>query len=250
MENKFTNGDIMENLKEVLLQLCQLQEKDIKIVELQNKTNKLPKDIENKKNELAKIKEYFENKKSAYVKLNTLKKEKESLLIEKESVITKHTASLNTIKSNDLYKTCLLEIEKAKADKSVVEDEILQLMEDIDKEIVNLKKYEAEAKQQEDKINGEIKEMESSASKIKDEVSVLQQDREVFAKNIPTNILSQYERIRENRNGQGLALVNGDSCGGCNMVLRPQLIVQATKCKELVYCDNCSRILFNKTDIV
>ncbi len=240
----------MENLKEVLLELCKLQEKDVKIVELQNKTNKLPKDIEDKKKELAGIKSDFENKKSAYVKLNTLKKEKESLLTEKEAVITKHTASLNTIKSNDLYKTCLLEIEKAKADKSVVEDEILQLMEDIDKEIVNLKKYEAEAKQKEDVINNEIKEMEASVNKVKEEVSVLQKDREEFKKNIPTNILSQYERIRENRNGQGLALVNGDSCGGCNMVLRPQLIVQATKCKELVYCDNCSRILFNKQDIV
>ena len=240
----------MENLREVLLQLSELQEKDIKIVEQQNKINKLPADIENKKNELIKIKEDFENKKSAYVKLNTLKKEKESLLNEKEALIAEHNASLNTIKSNDLYKTCLLEIEKAKADKSVVEDEILQLMEDIDKEIVNLKKYEAETKQQEEKINSELKDMDSSISKIKEEISVLQKDRDEFAKNIPTNILSQYERIRENRNGQGLALIEGDSCGGCNMVLRPQLIVQATKCKELVYCDNCSRILFNKKDIV
>ncbi len=240
----------MENLKEVLLQLSELQEKDTKIVEQQNKVNKFPADIENKKSELLKIKEDFENKKSAYVKLNTLKKEKESLLNEKESAIAKHTASLNSIKSNDLYKACLLEIEKAKADKSVVEDEILQLMEDIDKEIVNLKKYETETKQQEENINKEIKEMDASIAKAKDEISVLQKDRDEFAKNIPANILSQYERIRENRNGQGLALIEGDSCGGCNMVLRPQLIVQATKCKELVYCDNCSRILFNKKDIV
>ena len=240
----------MENLKEVLLQLSELQEKDTKIVEQQNKVNKFPADIENKKSELLKIKEDFENKKSAYVKLNTLKKEKESLLNEKEAAIAKHTASLNSIKSNDLYKACLLEIEKAKADKSVVEDEILQLMEDIDKEIVNLKKYETETKQQEENINKELKEMDSSVNKIKEDVSVLQKDRDEFAKVIPANILSQYERIRENRNGQGLALIEGDSCGGCNMVLRPQLIVQATKCKELVYCDNCSRILFNKKDIV
>ena len=240
----------MENLKEVLLRLSELQEKDIKIVELQTKINKLPEDIKNKKNELLKIKEDFENKKSAYVKLNTLKKEKEALLNEKEALIAKHNASLNTIKSNDSYKACLLEIEKAKADKSVVEDEILQLMEDIDKEIVNLKKYETETKQQEENIDGELKEMDSSINKIKEEISVLQKDRDEFAKNIPTNILSQYERIRENRNGQGLALIEGDSCCGCNMVLRPQLIVQATKCKELVYCDNCSRILFNKKDVV
>ncbi len=239
----------MENLKETLGLLYTLQEKDIKIFELKENLTKLPKVIDDKNKQIADLKASFESKKAEYVRLNSLKKEKEALLATKEASIAKHTADLNTIKANDMYKNCLLEIEKAKADKSVVEDEILQLMEDIDKEIVNLKKYEEETKTKEAEINKEIAEAKQTIEKAKENIEVVQKERDEFAKTIDKNILSQYERIRESRNGQGIATIDGESCSGCNMVLRPQLIVQATKCKELVYCDNCSRILFNKKGI-
>ena len=239
----------MENLKETLELLYQLQEKDVKIFELKENLTKLPNLIDEKQKKIADVKASFENKKAEYVRLNSLKKEKEALLATKEAAIAKHTSDLNTIKANDMYKNCLLEIEKAKADKSVVEDEILQLMEDIDKEIVNLKKYEEETKTKEAEINKEIADAKQTIDKAKGNIGAIQKERDEFAKTIDKNILSQYERIRESRNGQGIATIDGESCSGCNMVLRPQLIVQATKCKELVYCDNCSRILFNKKGI-
>ena len=239
----------MENLKDVLNLLYKLQQKDIEIFEIKEKLMILPEIIVKKEKQIMQIKNDFETKKAEYVKLNSLKKEKEALLTTKEATIEKHTSDLNTIKANDMYKNCLLEIEKAKADKSVVEDEILQLMEDIDKEIVNLKKYEEETKTKEAEINKEIAEAKQTIEKAKENIEVVQKERDEFAKTIDKNILSQYERIRESRNGQGIATIDGESCSGCNMVLRPQLIVQATKCKELVYCDNCSRILFNKKGI-
>ena len=239
----------MENLKETLELLYTLQEKDVKIFELKQNLTNLPKIVEEKQKKIADLKANFESKKAEYVRLNSLKKEKEALLSTKEAAIAKHTSDLNTIKANDMYKNCLLEIEKAKADKSVVEDEILQLMEDIDKEMVNLKKYEEETKAKEAEINREISEAKLTVEKAKENIETIQKERDEFAKTIDKNILSQYERIRESRNGQGIATVDGESCSGCNMVLRPQLIVQATKCKELVYCDNCSRILFNKKGI-
>lgn len=236
----------MENLKENLLLLCDLQEIDTRIVNMEQNLLNLPKKIEEKKREIINLKADFENKKAEYVKLNSLKKEKESALAAKESAIAKHTADLNTVKSNDLYKTCLLEIEKSKADKSNIEDEILILMDGIEKEMSNLKANEETLKKSESEINNSVSLIEQDIKKIQAEIDVLKKEREEFAKKINLNILSQYERIRENRNGQGLALVDGDSCTGCNMVLRPQLIMQATKCTEIVYCDNCSRILFNK----
>jgi hypothetical protein len=240
----------MENLRENLLLLCQLQEKDNKIFELEQNIKNAPEIIEKKKNEIEKLHKDFEQKKAEYVRLNSLKKEKEALLSAKEANIAKHNADLITIKSNDLYKTCLLEIEKAKADKSVIEDEILQLMEDIDKEFVNVKKQEEESKKIEANIQQEIASINDTCKNAREKLDSIAKEREEFSKKIDSNLLSQYERIRENRNGQGLALIDGDSCGCCSMTLRPQLINQATKCSELVYCDNCSRILFNKKEIV
>jgi len=240
----------MENLRENLLLLCQLQEKDNKIFELEQVVKNAPEILEKKKREIEQLHKDFEQKKAEYVRLNSLKKEKEALLSAKEANIAKHNSDLVTIKSNDLYKTCLLEIEKAKADKSVIEDEILQLMEDIDKEFLNVKKQEEESKKLEANIQQEIATINDTNKNSQEKILQLKKERDEFAKTINSNLLSQYERIRENRNGQGLALIDGDSCGCCSMTLRPQLINQATKCTELVYCDNCSRILFNKKEIV
>lgn len=236
----------MADLKDTLEQLYKLQEKDVKIFASQKDIDEMPKIIESKQKTLDTVKVDFENKKAQYVKLNSLKKEKESLLEAKEASIAKHTADLNTIKSNDMYKTCLLEIEKAKADKSVVEDEILKLMDDISKEMENLKVYEQESKAKEAAVNKEIEEAKNKIAQAKENIELIKKERDEFAGTIDKNVLSQYERIRESRDGQGMALVVGESCGGCNVVLRPQLIVQATKCKELVFCDNCSRILYRK----
>jgi predicted nucleic acid-binding Zn-ribbon protein len=121
----------------------------------------------------------------------------------------------------------------------------------IQQEIKEFKPMEdkEETKTKETEINKEITEAKQTIEKAKENIELIQKERDEFAKTIDRNILSQYERIRESRNGQGIAIIDGESCGGCNMVLRPQLIVQATKCKELVYCDNCSRILFNKKGI-
>ncbi len=236
----------MENLRETLDLLYQLQSKDIEIFKLEKNITQTPKIIEKKQKQISDIKADFENKKAEYVRLNSLKKEKEALLATKEASIAKHTNDLNTIKANDMYKNCLVEIEKAKADKGVVEEEILKLMDDITKEQENLKNYEQQAKTKEEEINKEIVEAENSLKKAKQDVEKIKTEREEFSKNIDKNILSQYERLKESRDGQGIALIDGESCTGCNMVLRPQLIVQAARCKELVFCDNCSRILYRK----
>ena len=239
----------MENLRETLVLLSDLQDMDTRIVNLEQKSLSLPKKIEEKRREIINSKAEFESKKAEYVRLSSLKKEKESLLSTKEALIVKHTTDLNSVKSNDVYKTCLLEIAKAKADKSNIEDEILMLMDSIDKELINLKQYEETLKKSESESNSAISSLEQDINKYTDDIVALKKERDEFAKKINLNVLSQYERIRENRNGQGLALVDGDSCTACNMVLRPQLINEATKCQALVYCDNCSRILFNKKHI-
>ncbi|MFA7074418.1 MAG: hypothetical protein WC234_04430, partial [Endomicrobiaceae bacterium] len=173
----------MENLRETLMSLCVLQEKDIKLEKLKNELEDLPKSVEQKKQELVNIKKEFDSRKETYVKLNSLKKEKEALLVAKESLIGKYTTDLNNVKSNDVYKSCLLEIEKAKADKSVIEDEILQLMEEIDKEAVNLKQYEEDYKKSDIEINDQIKGIQSSADKIKEELENMKLERESASKN-------------------------------------------------------------------
>lgn len=236
----------MENLRQDLELLYELQDYDIKIGNIKKLISEAPALIEEKRRELEEQKRETEEKKKNFVALNSLKKEKEALLDAREKAISKHSLELNTVKSNDTYKALLLEIEKAKADKSVVEDEILELMDKIEAENRLVRDSENAFKESELKIKDEISAIESSVKQYCEDIKSIEDNRERHKLKVNPKIAQQYERIREGRDGQGICLVDGESCGGCGMVLRPQLINQAQKCAELVFCDNCSRILLKK----
>ncbi|MDR3275278.1 MAG: C4-type zinc ribbon domain-containing protein [Endomicrobium sp.] len=236
----------MEKLKQDLELLYELQNYDIKIDNVKEKIEKTLALIKEKKEILEDKKAEIYLKKKKFLELSSMKKEKDAVLDSKEKAISKHSMELNTVKSNNTYKALLLEIEKAKADKNVIEDEILGLMDEIDKESIVMKFVENEFKELEQKVKSEISEIENFAEKLKEEIIKVEKEREEYKLKVNKMILTHYERLRECHYGQGVCLVEDESCSGCGMVLRPQLINQAQKCQELVFCDNCSRILLKR----
>jgi predicted nucleic acid-binding Zn-ribbon protein len=210
------------------------------------KISKAPSLVEEKKKSLEYKKAATETKKKNFVKLNSLRKEKEVILNSKEKVISIYSVELNSVKSNDVYRAMLLKIEKAKSDKSVIENEILELMDKIEKEFVIVKSAEDELKEFEKTIKNEINEFENFIKKLEKEVTAVEKEREKYKLKISKAILMQYESLRDGRDRRGICLINNESCDGCGIMLRPQLINQAYKCHELVFCDNCSRILLQK----
>ncbi|MDR0820095.1 MAG: C4-type zinc ribbon domain-containing protein [Endomicrobium sp.] len=236
----------MDNLRPELKLLYELQSYDVKISDIREKIGKAPSLVEEKKKSLEYKKVETETKKKNFVKLNSLKKEKEAVFDSKEKAISVHSAELNSVKSNDVYKAVLLKIEKTESDKSVIENEILEFMDKIEKESVIVKSAENELKKFEKTVKNEINEFENFIKKLEKEVTAVEKEREEYKLKISKTILMEYERLRAGRDGRGICLIDDESCGGCGMMLRPQLINQVYKCHELVFCDNCSRILLQK----
>jgi predicted nucleic acid-binding Zn-ribbon protein len=236
----------MDNLRLELELLYELQNYDIRISNMRKKIIKAPSLVEEKKKSLEYKKTETEAKKKNFVRLNSLKKEKEAAFDSKEKAIRAYSIKLNSVKSNDAYKGVLLKIETAESDKSAIENEILELMDKIEKESVIVKSVEDELKEIEKKVKDEISEFENFIKEIEKKVTAAETEREKYELKISKTVLMQYERIRGGRDGLGMCLIDNESCGGCGMMLRPQLINQSYKCHELVFCDNCSRILLQK----
>ena len=155
---------------------------------------------------------------------------------------------LNAVKSNDAYKALLSEIDAAKKAMSVLEDEILQLMDDIDGAMVSSKKVDVEVKNKEQEIQTVIAKLEAETQKFKVEFDQKKAERDEFSKQLPQDLLSRYDHIRESRDGVAIAALSGDICGGCSCILRPQTINDIIKGKDLVTCDNCSRFIYKKNE--
>ena len=191
---------------------------------------------------------------SAKETLNKLlleKKNKEMELQQNEELIKKHSFELNSVKTNDAYKALLNEIEFQKNSKNDVETSILEILDDIDKENENLKLAKKELEEKEVLLKEEIKKYEQHSVRLKDEIEVQSKERDEFAAGVDSNLLDKYEFIRESR--QGFAVVpvveEDESCGGCHLRIRAQIINDVYKCHDIIFCDNCQRILYKKEDL-
>jgi len=56
-------------------------------------------------------------------------------------------------------------------------------------------------------------------------------------------MLDTYEKVRNAREGKGIALLTNGNCGGCFSYIPPQKIVEVRKMKKIFECEACGRIL-------
>ncbi|MFA4991534.1 MAG: C4-type zinc ribbon domain-containing protein [Candidatus Omnitrophota bacterium] len=233
-----------KTIKEQIGILIQLQAVDSEIYTFTKEKNSAPiklKAIEDSlESKKAGIKQAEENLKTLQVKL----KEKEVVLQQKEEQIQKLQNQLFQLKTNKDYSAMLTEIGGIKADDSLIEEDIIRLMDDIEaakKKIAEekdiFKKEEAGSQKEKEQIGLRVKEIDSRLAE-------LSAKRAGMAPGIEKQVMAKYERVLKNKDGLGLVEIEGDSCGGCHMNLPPQVISEVKLREDIIICGSCSRILY------
>jgi len=237
---------VVTNMEEQIKMLIELQGLDAEIFNSKRILDEVPVRIKELDDELeaksANIKALEEESKKIQVK----HKEKEMELKTKEEDVKKHQVKLFQVKTNQEYTALEKEIGGVKADASVLEEEIINLLdqvEEIKKSVAKEREVlEVEKKKSEIEKNKIEEEKKAAEEKFND----LNNKRKEFAGKIDKNILAKYERILHKKDGLALVPIVSDSCGGCNMNLPPQVINEARLTKGLTVCGNCARILYAK----
>ena len=221
-----------------------LQDIDLQIYRLKAEAEEKPKNI-------AFLKDSLESKKAdikqAEDKLKALQlkhKEKEVDLGSKENEIKKLEGQLYQIKTNKEYTAMINEIESRKADNSLLEEEIINLMDSVDQAKSALEDEKEKFSQESKKIEEQIKEVEKDISDIKCRISEFNKKRQELLPYLDSKLLIEYERILSGRNGQALAQVINDACGGCYMHQPPQVINEIRMKQSIMRCENCQRMLY------
>ncbi|MFH1854008.1 MAG: C4-type zinc ribbon domain-containing protein [Candidatus Omnitrophota bacterium] len=191
------------------------------------------------------IKEAETNLKTLQVKL----KENEISLQQKEEQIKKLQLQLYQLKTNKEYSAMTHEIENTKADSSLIEEEIIKLMDGIDA-ARNMLSEEREIFKKEEEVSQKEKDvMNVRAREIDLRLMQLTGEREKITPNIDKQLLAGYERILQNREGLAIVQVEYGACGGCHLNLPPQVVNDAKLKEGIVVCGNCSRILYVDDDV-
>ncbi len=236
------------NVKEELIKLINLQKIDKKIFDCNKEKNNQPK-------LLTELENIFEEKKAGLKMLEGNKqkallsqKEKEGELAVKEENIKKSHAQLSQLKTNREYQAKLTEIESLKADKSIIEEEILKLMDTMDTFKGSIEKEKMNVQAEEKKFEADKKLITTKINEIDNQLVALKQERIVLSDLIDKNILKQYEHILHGKDGLALVEAKNNSCQGCYMKIPHQVINEIKMHERLIICESCARILFLKED--
>ncbi|MFH0855224.1 MAG: C4-type zinc ribbon domain-containing protein [Candidatus Omnitrophota bacterium] len=232
------------SLKSQLTNLIKLQAVDTQIYALQSEKSLKPREVmaletsfEEKKAKLAEL-----DKKS--LDLQKQRKDKELELASKDEAIKKLQGQLYGLKTNKEYQTMLQQIQDAKADASVIEDKVLELFDAADNVRKEAEKEKDRLKEEESVFLGGKKKIDERVREIDERLSCLQAQRKQALQEVEPKVLIQYERILSNRDGLAIVTVKGNSCGGCNMFVPPQVINLIKMYDHIITCEMCNRILY------
>ncbi|MBP9855001.1 MAG: hypothetical protein KBD53_09055 [Candidatus Omnitrophica bacterium] len=237
------------SVQDQIKKLVDLQKLDGEIYDLNQEIKQKPERIEQ-------LKEQFEAKKATLKgfeekakQVALARKNFEVELQSKETVIAKANSDLNQLKTNKEYAAKIKEIESLKADKSIIEENILKSYDEADLVHVDISKEKVVVDEMEKEYLGKKKEVEDELAILKDRVKVLTGQRNQVAPSVDPNILVQYEKILDHKEGRAIVPVNGTSCGGCYMNVMQQTTNQIKMRTELIRCEYCSRFLYLEDDL-
>jgi len=127
---------------------------------------------------------------------------------------------------------------------SVLEDEELEVMEQLEEAQASVTRLEAELAEINEKLAVAVDSVDVETSKIDGELAAVAEERAPALEGIPDDLLALYSRLSE-KMGVGAAELRARRCGGCNLQLDPAEIsrIRGLAADEVVRCEECSRIL-------
>lgn len=224
--------------------LVELQGLDTHIFRLEDELGSIPvrikKSEDGYKSNMVNLKQLEDE----YKALQVNKKQKEGDLEVKEAAVKKFQTQMYQVKTNKEYSAFQEEIARTKADGSLIEEDIIKLFDQIDEENRKIAREKEFLKQEEVKLNEEKKKLNEDALRIKTELGGIKEKRSALAQKVEKNVLAKYERIVRNKDGLAVVPVASESCQGCFRVMPPQVINEIKMNNQLIFCENCARILY------
>lgn len=159
-------------------------------------------------------------------------------------------------KNNKEYQVFLVEINTEKLDKGKSEEELMKIMEAVEKDQASLKDLTAQLETEKSKLATMRAEINDTLAKLQTEVDALKPARAAAAEAVPQRARQEFDRLADRFEGEVLsALYRPDPrreeyvCSACNMDLVVDVYNRLHTRDELIFCPSCRRMLYIPTDL-
>jgi hypothetical protein len=148
------------------------------------------------------------------------------------------------VKTNKEYQAALKEIEGIREAIRKQEDELLDIMEKTDALKAQLKKTEEQLKKSRAEHTRMKQQIEADLDRYVQEIETQKAARLALTAEIKPDVLSNYDKLREAKNGLAVVITKNELCMGCNMKIPPQSYNLVITSDDIIYCPNCRRMLY------
>ena len=186
--------------------------------------------------------------KAAKAHAGTLESEADGI----ESRITAQRDKMNSVTSNKEYSALLVEVNTLKADKSKLDDALLESMDKAEALEAEAKGLGEKVEDQTKLVEGATKEVTEAESEVGGKLEELEKERDAAGDPLNAEIRKTFDRLSHTYDGEAMAEISEQdrrrmeyTCGGC-FTLLPVESVNAliTKPDQITTCGTCNRILY------
>ena len=231
-------------MKEQIRFLVELQNITAEIHELMRRKVDLPKEINRIEDELVAIEKEQEDNNQQLEALKAAHKAKETVLNNGIDNARKARSRLLEVKTNKEYEATLKEIDTINEKNSNIEDEIIHMLDEIDRAGTDLKEKENETARRRVACETNLRKMREEQNSIDSTLENVLQKRDKSRSRIKVNILKRFDIIQDRRNGLAVVSVWKEVCSGCHMNIPPQMYNELQKNNDLIVCPHCGRIIY------
>ncbi len=222
--------------------ILEIQEIDMKMIQLMRLKRERQKDIENINKVKDELRSQADQKDTEITELKLLTKHMEGELAETKEKIKKLEVHQSSIKKVEEFNALSQEMSQAdreriakesrlndQYDKLATEEDALKLIkESLKTTIQNSKALETE--------------IIESIQRINEEGKLLKTERDSLVKKADPEVFRIYDRLLSNKKDRVVVPIENRCCSGCHIMLTAQDENLVRKGERLVFCEHCSRI--------
>jgi predicted nucleic acid-binding Zn-ribbon protein len=232
-------------VKEEVTLMIHLQELDTEIVALKREKIEIPIRIAELNDELSRLTESLAHEQERSGILEKEKRSKETGLKEEEDRLVNSEKKLSEVKTNKEYQAAQKEIEEHRIRNSLLEEQILLAMDQLDSLKTDIVQKEEELTRTTGVIKTDIDTYTARALVIEDQVTQKEGVRAKLVRGLGTSYLSTYERLMRTFHDEPvLVKVRKGVCTGCFINLPPQFFNELLRDRDIKTCPNCARLIY------
>ncbi len=223
--------------------LLVLQDRDQRILALEEDMKRIPADKESAKERLANDLASVANAKKAVQENEMAIKNVELDIGTRKNTLERLKVQQYETKKNDEFTALANEIVRYDEEVDQFETNELELMEKADGLREAQRAIEKALGLTQSMVDEEITQLDQRATEVTKRYDEVKTERITLASAIDEELLSLYERLMSSKGGDAIVSAENRQCHGCHMKLVPSTMIKVQAEKEVAQCENCGRLL-------